>query len=129
MCKVVQLASVVCVNVQDLGSSLRSALSQYYFYMYVYMQLQRCGSPYAFQNPTSTCPWRSDQRLRIDEHPKLESTCQHVSKKVHQAMLKWAKLLKDYTSILGSEPPWFAIFSLSLCFYFFYYFLLIIVFN
>ena len=92
MCKVVQLESVVCVNVQDLGSSPRSALSPYYFSMYVHMQLQRCGPPYAFQNPTSTCPWRSNQRLQSEAHHKPGQRFSMLPEKVQQGHAQWARI-------------------------------------
>ena len=77
-----RMARRMSVNVQDLGSSPRSTSLQYYFSIYNPMQCQHQDAPYILQIKSPTCLLESNQRLRIDEHPKLESTCQHVSKKV-----------------------------------------------
>ena len=86
-------------NVHDLGSNPRSTLFLYYFAKHVPMQFQRWSAPYILQIRASTCPASTITRLRIEEHSGSQSTRSTLLKKVHKAMLKWAKLLDPYLLI------------------------------
>ena len=126
------VAGTHACNVHDLGSSPRSYIFPYYFAITIPMQLQHKSIPYVLQIQVYTRPRDSDQGLRIEEHNIHESTCQHVSKKVHKVRnSNGPEFLGSYLLIWDWHPPWFAnlyiffIFYFQLLFYFLYCFNLI----
>ena len=115
------VANEVIGKVNDLGSipglhpfhlffpNLRS-----YAGMIVWSMMRPSIQPY-------TRPGTSDQRHRLDEHPKPSSTRMYVScQKVKRAILNGPEFLK-YTSYLGTDTPkvWpnFVIFYLFIIYY------------
>ena len=90
----------------------------YYFAIYVPMQCQHQDAPYAFKNPTSTCPWRSNQRHRLEAHHKPGQSANTLPGKGQTDQDCWARILGLNLLFGDYHPPWFAILYIFLIFYF-----------